>query len=163
MREAVFTHNVQNGSHGNKLLCSHSTFAFSRTGWKRSKKNAKADVRCEWTWTRKFSYDICVKLCSHLTSAFAFASNFQVWVLEQQMMVFTLNVCIWRHRSKKNANADVKCEQGLTLWRIQQYTYTPRYRLSRFITWSVHISFYFEDQLKKNVFSRIRLLLYSNI
>ena len=30
------------------------------------------------------------------------------------MMVFMLNVCIRWQRSKKNANTDVKCEQGLT-------------------------------------------------
>ena len=38
------------------------------------------------------------------------------WVLWQQMMVLILSVCIWRQRSKKNANTDVKCKQGLTDW-----------------------------------------------
>ena len=30
------------------------------------------------------------------------------------MMVFIVNVCILRQRSKKNANEDIKCEQGFT-------------------------------------------------
>ena len=49
-----------------------------------------------------FTRNVCVCICV----------RFQEWVLLQQMMVFIHNICIWRQRSKKNANAKVKCEQG---------------------------------------------------
>ena len=49
-----------------------------------------------------FTRNVCVCICV----------RFQEWVLLQQMMVFIHNIYIWRQRSKKNANAKVKCEQG---------------------------------------------------
>ena len=45
-----FASNVKNGVHGNKWLCSHLPFAFSRTVWQRSKKKVNVDVTCEWTF-----------------------------------------------------------------------------------------------------------------
>ena len=50
-----------------------------------------------------FTLNVCVCICVKL----------QEWVPWKQMMMFILNVCLWQQRSKKNANADVKCEQGL--------------------------------------------------
>ena len=55
-----------------------------------------------------------LKPCSNWMPAFAFPSNLKEWVLWQQMVVFILKVYIWWQRSKKNANADVKCLQSLT-------------------------------------------------
>ena len=49
-----------------------------------------------------FTRNVCVCICV----------RFQEWVLLQQMMVFIHKICIWPQRSRKNANAKVKCEQG---------------------------------------------------
>ena len=56
----------------------------------------------QWDWTPKalFTYVKCYE-----------------WVLQQQVVVFTLDVCIFKNmtqRSKGNANADVTCKPGLT-------------------------------------------------
>ena len=45
--------------------------------------------------------------CSHLTPVFAFCVKIWEW----RSMAIN-DVCIWWQRSKKNANADVKCKQG---------------------------------------------------
>ena len=59
--------------------------------------NANLEVTDEQTSVKIFTgFFVRIKPCSHLTSAFSVA--------------FILNICIWRQRSKKNAN--VKGEQG---------------------------------------------------
>ena len=64
------------------------------------------------------SWKTCVPSTPTLMPAFVFCVKLQERILWQQMMVFTLNVCVWSQRSKKNANPDVKCEQGINvkLW-----------------------------------------------
>ena len=57
-RRSAFVSDLKNGVYCNKLLCSRLMFAFSRTGWQRSKKNTSADVTCEST-LRHFVYIVC--------------------------------------------------------------------------------------------------------
>ena len=58
-------------------------------------------------------YSWTLKPCSHLTSVSAFASNLtngfygNIWWYSYLMFAF------WQQGSKRNSNADVKCEQGL--------------------------------------------------
>ena len=57
---------------------------------------------------------VSVVLCSHVTSASAFASKRQEWLLWQQVLVFTRNICVFKNRmakiTEKNAKADIMCE-----------------------------------------------------
>ena len=48
--------NFKNWFYGNKGCSSYLKLVFSRTGWQRSKKNANADVTCEWTFRWTWNY-----------------------------------------------------------------------------------------------------------
>ena len=61
---------------------------------------------CNWSLNHTYRLRLYLRQTSRMGS--------MAW---QQMMVFILNICIWRQRSKKNANADVKCDQGLKPYR----------------------------------------------
>ena len=41
----------------------------------------------------------------------------QKWLVWQELMLFILNVCILWQKSKKNANADVKCKRSFSTYK----------------------------------------------
>ena len=53
MSAFAFDSDCKNGFLGNKWLCVHLTYAFSRIEWQRSKKNASVDIMCESTITKE--------------------------------------------------------------------------------------------------------------
>ena len=70
------------------------------------------------TWGKQKPIYLSCRRCTSkalFTLAICLCVKHQELVLWQQVMVFMLNICIWRQRKKQTANANVECEQGLTL------------------------------------------------